>query len=112
MPAARKPQSRQGSRSEQCAILERLRDRYAPTLLALIALAVKLEWIPVPVWTMPTPPCGATHEDLNTLLPSNFKLEASGHVPYSLEVDVLPTRSAYYIDDSLDVAVAASSSRR
>ncbi len=36
------------------AILERLRDRYAPTLPALIALAVKLEWIPVPIWTMPT----------------------------------------------------------
>ena len=37
------------------AILERLRDRFAPTLPALIAIAVKLEWIPVPIWTMPTP---------------------------------------------------------
>jgi hypothetical protein len=41
-------------------ILERLRDRHAPTLPALIALAVKLEWISVPIWTMqtetPTPP--------------------------------------------------------
>ncbi len=37
------------------AALERLRDRYAPTVPALIALAVKLEWIPVPIWTMPTP---------------------------------------------------------
>lgn len=39
------------------ATLESLRDRYAPTLPALIALAVKLEWITVPIWTMkPTPP--------------------------------------------------------
>ena len=38
------------------AILERLRDRFAPTLPALIAIAVKLEWIPVPIWTMPTDP--------------------------------------------------------
>lgn len=36
-------------------ILESLRDRFAPTLPALIALAVKLEWIPVPIWTMCTP---------------------------------------------------------
>ncbi len=35
------------------ASLEHLRDRFAPTLPALIALAVKLEWIPVPIWTMP-----------------------------------------------------------
>ena len=38
------------------ATLERLRDRFAPTLPALIALAVKLEWIPVPIWTMPNDP--------------------------------------------------------
>ncbi len=36
-------------------ILEKMRDRFAPTLPALIAIAVKLEWIPVPIWTMPTP---------------------------------------------------------
>jgi DNA-binding CsgD family transcriptional regulator len=30
--------------------LEHLRDRYAPTTCSLIALAVKLEWIAVPVW--------------------------------------------------------------
>ena len=38
------------------AILERLRDRFAPTMPALIALAVKLEWISVPIWTMPATP--------------------------------------------------------
>jgi hypothetical protein len=30
--------------------LAEMRDRYAPTTHALIALAVKLEWIELPVW--------------------------------------------------------------
>jgi hypothetical protein len=47
------------------AILERLHDRYAPTVPALIAMAVKLEWITVPIWTMhadPTPPPSAPYQ--------------------------------------------------
>lgn len=32
------------------AQVEGLRDRFAPTTIALIALAVKLEWVALPVW--------------------------------------------------------------
>lgn len=46
------------------AILERLRDRFAPTMPPLIALAVKLEWISVPIWTIPaTHPTPSPHHD-------------------------------------------------
>jgi hypothetical protein len=31
------------------ALLEGMRDRYAPTLPALMALAVKLQWIEIPI---------------------------------------------------------------
>ncbi len=61
--------------------LERLRTRFAPTLPALIALAVKLEWIPVPIWTMPT--------DHPTPLPPITPPAKPGNLPTNREPEAL-----------------------